>query len=100
MIKFDGVKCGFIGEVISCIECWGFFIDCLEVRYVDVDILKRYYVELMDRLFFLILVDYMISGLVIIGVILGEEVILIWCIMMGSINFKDVFLGIIWGDFV
>ena len=71
MIKPDGVKRGFIGEVISRIERRGFSIDRLEVRYADADILKRHYAELTDRPFFPTLVDYMTSGPVIIGVIPG-----------------------------
>lgn len=74
MIKPDGVKRGFIGEVISRIERRGFSIDRLEVRHADADILKRHYAELTDRPFFPTLVDYMTSGPVIIGVISGEEV--------------------------
>lgn len=62
MIKPDGVKRGFIGEVISRIERRGFSIDRLEVRYADADILKRHYAELTDRPFFPTLVDYMTSG--------------------------------------
>lgn len=89
MIKPDGVKRGFIGEVISRIERRGFSIDRLEVRYADADILKRHYAELTDRPFFPTLVDYMTSGPVIIGVISGEEVISTWRTMMGSTNPKD-----------
>lgn len=91
MIKPDGVKRGFIGEVISRIERRGFSIDRLEVRYADADILKRHYAELTDRPFFPTLVDYMTSGPVIIGVISGEEVISTWRTMMGSTNPKDAF---------
>ncbi|HEN9233923.1 TPA: nucleoside-diphosphate kinase [Streptococcus agalactiae] len=99
MIKPDGVKRGFIGEVISRIERRGFSIDRLEVRYADADILKRHYAELTDRPFFPTLVDYMTSGPVIIGVISGEEVISTWRTMMGSTNPKDALPGTIRGDF-
>ncbi len=99
MIKPDGVKCGFIGEVISRIERRGFSIDRLEVRHADADILKRHYAELTDRPFFPTLVDYMTSGPVIIGVISGEEVISTWRTMMGSTNPKDALPGTIRGDF-
>ena len=99
MIKPDGVKRGLVGEVLHRIERRGFTIEKLEMRMATPELLEKHYADLVDRPFFPLIVDFMISGPVITGVMSGNEVITSWRTMMGATNPKEALLGTIRGDY-
>lgn len=59
------------------------------------ELVKEYYQYLIECSFFDEFIDYMIFGLVVYFVLVGEEVIDIVCKMVGVIKVVDVVLGMI-----
>lgn len=99
MIKPDGVRRGLIGEVLQRIERRGFTLDALQLVTPSREHLDEHYHQLKDKAFYPGLIDYMMSGPILIGVISGNEVIESWRTMMGKTNPKDAAPGTIRGDF-
>lgn len=63
------------------------------------DLVTRYYEHLTDKPFFPLLVDYMTSGPIIVGILEGQEVNKYWRDMMGATNPVNALPGTIRGDF-
>jgi len=91
IIKPDGVRRLLVGSVINRIEHRGFTIERLEMRQVTKEVLDQHYADLV--------VSYMTSGPVVIGVLKGSDVIKSWRKMMGATNPSDALPGTIRGDF-
>lgn len=99
LIKPDGVKRGFVGEILTRMEHRGFKFERLELKQANPDLLREHYKDLVEKPFFPSLVEYMTSGPVIAGVLVGSDVIHSWRTMMGPTNPKDALPGTIRGDF-
>lgn len=99
IIKPDGVRRSLIGHVIARVEIRGFTLEKLEMRDVSREMLDRHYADLVDKPFYPEIVSYMTSGLVVIGVLKGSDVIHSWRKMMGATNPSDALPGTIRGDF-
>jgi nucleoside-diphosphate kinase len=99
IIKPDGVRRSLVGLVIDRVERRGFTLEKLEMRNVTRELLDQHYEELVDKPFYPEIVDYMMSGPVIIGVLKGSDVIQSWRKMMGATNPSDALPGTIRGDF-
>lgn len=63
------------------------------------DLVAQHYEHLTDKPFFPLLVDYMTSGPVIVGILEGPGVVKSWRDMMGATNPFNALLGTIRGDF-
>lgn len=57
--------------------------------------MKEYYEYLKDELFFFELLVYMISGLVVVMVVVGDNVVKKVCKLVGVMNLLDVESGIL-----
>lgn len=99
MIKPDGVKRGLIGEVLARMENRGFTFDHLQLVIPSKEQFDLHYHQLVEKPFYPSMIDYMMSGPILIGIISGYEVIESWRTMMGKTNPKDAAPGTIRGDF-
>ena len=75
LVKPDGVRRGFIGEVIRRIEAKGYALVALELRTATPEILAAHYAEHEGKPFYQSLLDFMGSGPVATMVLEGERVI-------------------------
>lgn len=99
IIKPDGVRRSLIGAVVERVERRGFKLERLEMCEVSREMLDQHYADLVDKPFYPEVVDYMMSGPVIIGVLRGADVIQSWRKMMGATNPPDALPGTIRGDY-
>ncbi|NQN52976.1 nucleoside-diphosphate kinase [Streptococcus suis] len=75
IIKPDAVQRGLVGQVLSRIERRGFVIRDLKMLTASEELISQHYEHLTDKPFFPLLVQYMISGPVIAGILEGPEVV-------------------------
>ncbi|HEM5257847.1 TPA: nucleoside-diphosphate kinase [Streptococcus suis] len=74
IIKPDAIKHGVVGQIFSRVERRGFVICDLNMMKATKDLVTRYYEHLTDKPFVPLLVDYMTSGPIIVGILEGQEV--------------------------
>ena len=98
IIKPDGYRRGLIGEVISRIERRGFKIVGLQTKTATREELEEHYFEHKDKHFFEGLVEYMMSGPIVLMVIEGSRVIQAFRNMMGDTNPAVAMPGTMRGD--
>jgi nucleoside-diphosphate kinase len=99
MIKPDGVAAGLTGEIISRIERRGLAIAGLKKLTVSRDAAETHYAEHRERPFFGELVDFIVSGPVVMMAVDGPGAIGALRTMMGATNPLDASPGTIRGDF-
>ncbi|EFR44552.1 nucleoside-diphosphate kinase [Streptococcus pseudoporcinus] len=99
MIKPDGVQRGLMGQILRRIERRGFRIEQLQMIRPSRELLDSHYQHLRGKVFYPSLLDYMMSGPLLIGILSGSDVIASWRTMMGETNPKDALPGTIRGDF-
>lgn len=99
MIKPDGVQRGLVGEVLGRIERKGFRILALEMRMMTPELAAKHYDEHVGKDFYEPLVEFMMSGPLVVAVIEGENAIGEWREMMGPTNPANAPAGTIRGDF-
>ena len=99
MIKPDGVQRGLIGEVLGRIERKGFRIVALEMRMMSKELAAKHYDEHVGKDFYEPLVEFMMSGPLVVAVIEGENAIAEWRDMMGPTNPANAPAGTIRADF-
>ncbi|MGT2957866.1 nucleoside-diphosphate kinase [Streptococcus bovimastitidis] len=99
MIKPDGVKRGLVGDVLARMEKRGFTFDQLQLVTPTKEQFDQHYYQLVDKPFYPGMMDYMMSGPILIGIISGYEVIESWRTMMGKTNPKEAAPGTIRSDF-
>ncbi len=75
IIKPDGVSKGLIGEVIKIFGSSGFRIAAMKMKHLSRKEAEGFYYVHKERPFFGELVEFMISGPIVIMVIEGKEVI-------------------------
>ena len=75
IIKPDGVSKGLIGEVIKIFESSGFRIAAMKMKHLSRKEAEGFYYVHKERPFFGELVEFMISGPIVIMVLEGKEVI-------------------------
>jgi nucleoside-diphosphate kinase len=75
IIKPDGVSKGLIGEVIKIFETAGFKIAAVKMKNLNRKEAEGFYYVHKERPFFGELVEFMISGPIVIMVLEGKEVI-------------------------
>ena len=75
LVKPDGVRRQFVGEVISRIERKGYVVVDLKMMQADRALLERHYAEHQGKPFFEPLVEFMLSGPIVALVVEGYRVI-------------------------
>ncbi len=99
MIKPDGVRKNILGEVIKRFEIKGLKIIGLKLLQLSKEKAEELYLIHRERPFFESLVNFVISGPVVVMVLTGEDVIRIVRETMGATNPKEASPGTIRADF-
>ncbi|MCB1116126.1 MAG: nucleoside-diphosphate kinase [Chlamydiia bacterium] len=99
IIKPDAVQKNHIGDILSRLENGGLTIVATKMKHLSKSDAEGFYAVHKERPFFKDLVDFMISGPVVISVLEGEEAIKKNRDLMGATNPKDAAPGTIRADF-
>jgi nucleoside-diphosphate kinase len=99
IIKPDAVQKNHIGEILSRFEKGGLKIAALKMKQLTREEAEGFYAVHKERPFFKDLVDFMISGPVVISVLEGKNAIQKNRDLMGATNPKDAAPGTIRADF-
>lgn len=99
IIKPDAVKKGVIGKIIDRFESNGLRIVAMKKLQLGRCDAKEFYAIHKERPFFNDLVDFMVSGPVVVMVLEGENAVLKNRDLMGATNPKEAKPGTIRADF-
>lgn len=99
MVKPDGVQRALTGEIIKRIEQKGFRLVGIKMLTMTEELAKKHYVEHIEKEFFPLVLEFMISGPVVAMVWAGPNVITSVRSMMGKTNPMEASPGTIRGDF-
>lgn len=99
IVKPDAVAKNVIGEIYSRFEKSGLKIIAAKMLHLSREQAEGFYAVHKDRPFFKDLVDFMISGPVMVQVLEGENAIAVNRAVMGATNPKDAEPGTIRADF-
>ncbi|MBZ5943543.1 nucleoside-diphosphate kinase [Leuconostoc gelidum subsp. gasicomitatum] len=86
LIKPDGVKRGKIGEIIRRIENKGYQIIDMKMVVPTEKLLNSHYAEHVGKPYYPSLVNYMLSGPVVVMIGEGTNIISGWRTLMGETN--------------
>jgi nucleoside-diphosphate kinase len=75
MIKPGMIERGLVGRIITVLEEMGVVIERLEMRQITREVAEQFYIVHKDKPFYQPLVDYIISGRVVVMVVAGEDII-------------------------
>jgi nucleoside-diphosphate kinase len=99
IVKPDAVAKNVIGEIYSRFEKSGLKIIAAKMLHLSREQAEGFYAVHKDRPFFNELVDFMISGPVMVQVLEGENAIAVNRAVMGATNPKEAEAGTIRADF-
>ncbi|HEC1750834.1 TPA: nucleoside-diphosphate kinase [Campylobacter lari] len=99
IIKPDAVKKGVIGQILTRFENNGLRIAAIKKIQLSEKEAQEFYAVHKDRPFFKDLVEFMISGPVVVSVLEGENAVLKNRELMGATNPKEAAPGTIRADF-
>jgi nucleoside-diphosphate kinase len=99
IIKPDAVAKNVIGQIYSRFENAGLRIAAAKMKHLSRKEAEGFYAVHRERPFFAALVEFMISGPVVIQVLEGENAIAKHRELMGATNPKDAAAGTIRADF-
>ncbi len=99
IVKPDAVRKNVIGKILDRLEMAGLKVIACKMLLLTRDQAEEFYAVHRERAFFQELVDYMISGPVVIQVLEGEEAIQRNRQVMGATNPEDADPGTIRADF-
>jgi len=99
IIKPDGVKRRLIGNIISRIEAKGLKIEKMKMMMMSRELAEKHYEEHNGKPFFKELVDFIISGDIVVMVVSGYEAISAVRSLMGLTDPLKSQPGTIRGDF-
>lgn len=99
MLKPDGVKKQLLKEVITRFENSNLTVSNIKHMNLTQEIVKEHYSHLLDKPFYPILEEFMLSGEVIAMIVEGEDAVNKVRTLMGATNSKDALPGTIRGDF-
>ncbi|EAH7052834.1 nucleoside-diphosphate kinase [Campylobacter coli] len=99
IIKPDAVKKGVIGKILDRFESNGLRIAAMKKVQLSKEQAEAFYAVHKERPFFKDLVEFMISGPVVVSVLEGEGVVLKNRDLMGATNPKEAQPGTIRADF-
>lgn len=99
IIKPDAVRKNYIGQIMARFESAGLKPVAIKMAQLSREQAEQFYAVHSARPFFNALVEFMISGPVVISVLQGENAILKHRDIMGATNPKDAAPGTIRADF-
>lgn len=99
IIKPDAVKKGVIGKILDRFESNGLRIAAMKKVQLTKEQARKFYAVHKDRPFFNDLVEFMISGPVVVSVLEGQNAVLKNRDLMGATNPKEAKAGTIRADF-
>ncbi|EAC1632525.1 nucleoside-diphosphate kinase [Campylobacter jejuni] len=99
IIKPDAVKKGVIGKILDRFESNGLRIAAMKKVQLSKEQAENFYAVHKERPFFKDLVEFMISGHVVVSVLEGEGAVLKNRDLMGATNPKEAKAGTIRADF-
>ncbi|EAL5963185.1 nucleoside-diphosphate kinase [Campylobacter jejuni] len=99
IIKPDAVKKGVIGKILDRFESNGLRITAMKKVQLSKEQAENFYAVHKERPFFKDLVEFMISGPVVVSVLEGEGAVLKNRDLMGATNPKEAKAGTIRADF-
>ncbi|EGI9571294.1 nucleoside-diphosphate kinase [Campylobacter coli] len=99
IIKPDAVKKGVIGKILDRFESNGLRIAAMKKVQLSKEQAEAFYTVHKERPFFKDLVEFMISGPVVVSVLEGEGAVLKNRDLMGATNPKEAQPGTIRADF-
>ncbi|EKG8786804.1 nucleoside-diphosphate kinase [Campylobacter jejuni] len=99
IIKPDAVKKGVIGKILDCFESNGLRIAAMKKVQLSKEQAENFYAVHKERPFFKDLVEFMISGPVVVSILEGEGAVLKNRDLMGATNPKEAKAGTIRADF-
>jgi nucleoside-diphosphate kinase len=99
IIKPDAVKKGVIGKIIDRFESNGLRVAAMKKVQLSKQDAEQFYAVHKDRPFFNDLVEFMISGPVVVSVLEGENAVAKNRELMGATNPKEAEAGTIRADF-
>ena len=99
ILKPDAVQRGLIGPILNRLEQRGLKLAGLKLMRIDEALARRHYAVHEGKPFFSGLVDYIISGPVVVAVVTGKNVIATVRSTVGATNPAQAAPGTIRGDF-
>jgi len=99
IIKPDGVASNLIGKINAKIESVGLKIVAMKMAHLTREDAEKFYAIHKERPFFKDLVDFMISGPVVLQVLEGEDAVKRNRDIMGATNPNDALAGTIRKEF-
>ncbi|MDE6236838.1 MAG: nucleoside-diphosphate kinase [Muribaculaceae bacterium] len=99
ILKPCAIERSLIGEVVKRIEQKGLIICGMKMMQLDEKILRAHYSHLVDKPFFPLLVESMMTSPVIVMVLKGIDAVEVFRNMTGSTNGRKAAPGTIRGDF-
>ncbi|EAJ9859933.1 TPA: nucleoside-diphosphate kinase [Campylobacter jejuni] len=99
IIKPDAVKKGVIGKILDRFESNGLRIAAMKKVQLSKEQAENFYAVHKERPFFKDLVEFMISGPVVVSILEGESAVLKNRDLMGATNPKEAKAGTIRADF-
>ena len=99
IIKPDAVEKNHIGDILSRFEKAGLRVAATKMKHLSREEAEGFYAVHKERPFFKNLVEFMISGPVVISVLEGDNAILKNRDLMGATNPKEAAPGTIRADF-
>ena len=99
ILKPDAVQRGLVGPILSRIEQRGLKIIGLKLIRIDEGLARKHYAVHEGKPFFAGLVEYIISGPVVVLVVTGKNVIATVRTMVGATNPVNAAPGTIRGDY-
>jgi nucleoside-diphosphate kinase len=98
IVKPDGVQRGLVGEILGRLERRGLKFVGLKFMQIERELAERHYAEHQGKPFYAGLVEYIMSGPVVVGVVEGPDAIRIVRATMGVTNPVEAAPGTIRGD--
>ena len=99
IIKPDAVERRLAGKILARIEEAGFTVRAMRLQHLSKKEAQGFYAVHRERPFFKALVEFMISGPVMISALEGENAVLAHRDLMGATNPKEAAPGTIRADF-
>ncbi len=99
IVKPDGVRRGLVGEILRRVEAKGLTIEQMDLRVIDRATAEEHYGEHREKPFYGELVDFIISGPVVVAKVTGEDAITCWRTLIGATDPVQAAPGSIRGDF-
>lgn len=99
IVKPDAVENGNVGDILGRFEKAGLRIVASKMTWLSRPKAREFYAVHKERPFFSDLVDYMVSGPIVISVLEGENAVLAHREILGATNPADAAAGTIRKDF-